>query len=330
MKSTEQNPVPAPDVVKAYYPEGIDDHTQIGGGEINTTFKITASGSGEKTILQLLNKIYDPRVCTDFEVLAEYLRSRGWEMPVLHKTTNGKNCTEDARGNLWRAYEFMESTPGSDFEGNLAAYEHLGGLLGSLHQTLRDFNYIPQYESTLATPVEERINQLNEVLPSVASSHRKMGSEIIMLTRRNQMPTEPAQIIHGDTRIGNTLFRAEQPFTFIDWDDFRMESLFVDIGDMLQSTVGEVLTKGSGRCSLLDFYPMLKNYYTASGIEMDEEVFIQKALTTAQIIALDLGMRHLIDFVEVKTFQPPQGESPKAFNLRCANRQWEVYSVLAS
>jgi hypothetical protein len=77
MKSTEQNPVPAPDVVKAYYPEGIDDHTQIGGGEINTTFKITASGSGEKTILQLLNKIYDPRVCTDFEVLAEYLPFQG-------------------------------------------------------------------------------------------------------------------------------------------------------------------------------------------------------------------------------------------------------------
>jgi len=111
-----------PEILKAYFPDGINSQATIPGGEINTTLLITKRG-GEKTILQRLSRIYDASMSEDYEALATYLRDKGWEIATALEADGGANYISDNSGRLWRSFSYIESVAGSEFEGDLEASE---------------------------------------------------------------------------------------------------------------------------------------------------------------------------------------------------------------
>lgn len=319
-----------PEILKAYFPDGINSQATIPGGEINTTLLITKRG-GEKTILQRLSRIYDASMSEDYEALATYLRDKGWEIATALEADGGSNYISDNSGRLWRSFSYIESVAGSKFEGDLEASERLGGLLGKLHAALATFDYQPKFRVPHFQDTDYYVSKLKTIRTKIPDPiSRELATKMMALSNEITIVNKPEQLIHGDTRIGNTLFRQGKPFTFIDWDGLKTANPLIDVGDMLQSTVGEAITKGKKSCSLAQLYPILEAYYREAGITSDKQAFMTESLTAAQAIALNLGIRHLIDSVEDCYFLWDTNlfESRLAFNIFGARRQWQVQKVL--
>jgi Ser/Thr protein kinase RdoA (MazF antagonist) len=317
------------EILDAYYPYGVSDQTIIPGGEVNVTFLVTDS-QDTKTILQQLSPFYDSRIGEDYEVVAAHLTGKGWEMATALQTVDGTSYLPDSTGRLWRASSYIESTPGREREGDLEASAALGGLLGALHQDLADFDYQPTFSHPYASPPA---HQLQALLSKIADSDaRELATEMITLSGEDTIDNEPLQVIHDDPRIGNALFRDGKPFTFIDWDAYKIASPLADVGDMLQSTVGEVLIEGAGSCSAKQLYPILEAYYATAKPEINKQVFMERAFAAGRVVALNLGMRHLVDSVEDRYFvwDSSRFNSRLEFNLSCAQKQRQIYKVLSS
>jgi Ser/Thr protein kinase RdoA (MazF antagonist) len=318
------------EVLDAYYPSGTANQAMIPGGEVNLTFLVTNAES-KKTILQRLSPVYDYRVGEDYEIVAAHLKDRGWEMATALKTRDGLAYLTDSSGHLWRSSSYIESEPGREMEGNLEAGTALGGLLGTLHRDLISLDYQPKFSRPATHDTNHQADRLEVLLPKIPdSSNRELAAEMITLSREGGIASEPSQVIHADPRIGNTLFRDGKPFTFIDWDGYKRANPLVDVGDMLQSTAGEVITKGAGGCSVEQLYPMLAAYYAEAKPKTDRQTFMEQALAAGRIIALNLGMRHLIDSVEDQYFvwDNDRFRSRLEFNLFCAQRQQQVHRAL--
>jgi Ser/Thr protein kinase RdoA (MazF antagonist) len=316
-------------IVEAYYQNGVADYSLIPGGEVNITLLVT-DNSGKRTILQQLNSIYDASLAKDYEIVAAHLRKEGWEMAALRKAHGGNAYTKDSMKRLWRSLEYIESTPGRDLEGDLGASTDLGSLLGALHRSLATLNYRPSFVRPHTHDTEFQASRLATILPKITDpANRKIAEKMISRCRKEAIDDHHMQLIHGDTRIGNVLIRQGIPFTFIDWDGLRWANPLIDVGDMVQSTVGEVLMKGK-HCSVAQLLPMLESYYKEVGFYSDKQTFIEKALSAARSIALDLGLRHLIDSVEDHYFvwDSARFASRLDFNLFCAGRQQQVYEIL--
>ncbi len=325
---SEQVAIPQ-EIRDAYYPEGIESCHLIPGGEVNFTFFVI-DVSGRKTILQRLSPIYSPVVGEDYEMVAGHLRNEGWEMAEPLRANDGNTYMDDGSGRLWRAFSYIESTPGSELEGDLRASTASGGLLGTLHKSLASLDYEPKFRRNDGGP-DRRMERLHALLPKLRMSDRKLAAEMIALSGQDTIDDEPSQIIHADPRIGNVLFRNGKPFTFIDWDGYRRANPLVDVGDLLQSTAGEVLTKGAGSCSAAQLYPILDSYYSEAAGGANRHAFDGQALAAARVVALDLGIRHLIDSVEDRYFvwDSSRFGSRLEFNIYCAQRQRQVYEVLS-
>jgi len=327
---TESTKVLIPsEILDAFYPHGVAGQTVIPGGEVNNTFLVTDRRNA-KTVLQQLSPIYDSRVGKDYEVIAAHLTAKGWEMATALKTADGTSYLPDSKGRLWRAFTYIESMPGRDMEGDLEASATLGSLLGALHQDLADFNYRPGFSHPAA---RSPADQLQELLPKITdAATRQLATEMIALSGEDTIDSQPVQVIHDDPRIGNTLFRDGKPFTFIDWDAYKWANPLVDVGDMLQSTVGDVLTKGVGHCSAKQLYPIIEAYYASAKPGTDSQVFMEQALAAGRVIALKLGIRHLVDSVEDWYFvwDRRRFSSRLEFNLFCARKQQRIYQVLSS
>ncbi len=108
------------EILEAYYLNGIAHCSPIPGGEVNITLLVT-DNNGEKSILQQLNTIYDASMDKDYEAVSAHLRKSGWEMATALKAHGSATYISDRDKQLWRAFTYIESTPGRDLEGDLTA-----------------------------------------------------------------------------------------------------------------------------------------------------------------------------------------------------------------
>ena len=317
------------EILEAYYPHGITYQEEIKDGEVNTTLLVTDK-NGERSILQRLSDIYDASIGEDYDAVATYLTEQGWEMATVLKASDGIAYRPDNSGRVWRSFSYIDSEPGSKFEGDLEASITLGGLLGSLHNSLDGLDYRPKFVRPHHQNTNYYATRLQEVLSEIPDeANRKLAAEMIALSNDKAIESMPPQLIHGDPRIGNSLFREGKPFTYIDWDGFKIGYPLTDVGNLLQSTAGEVITKGKGRCTIEELLPIIDSYYSKVEVNTDSQAFVENALELGRIIAINLGMRHLIDIIEDSYFKwdSSRFESGLDFNLYSARRQQKIYNV---
>jgi Ser/Thr protein kinase RdoA (MazF antagonist) len=318
------------EILEAYYPGGITHQDELPGGEINTTLLVTDT-ENRKTILQRLSGIYDVSMGEDYEVVVAHLTDEGWEMADALKTRDGIAYIPDSSGRLWRSFSYIESAPGSELEGDLEACAALGGLLGALHCSLATLDYQPKFAVPHSQDTDYYTGRLETVLAKIPGrANRELAAQMIALSSlEDAIDSQPSQLIHGDPRIGNCLFREGKPYTFIDWDGLKIASPLLDLGDLLQSTAGETITT-KGNVSVAQLQPIIEAYCLKAELGTEKQAFTEKALAAARVIALNLGVRHLIDMVEDRYFKwdPARFKSRLEFNLFCAQRQHQVYEVL--
>jgi aminoglycoside phosphotransferase (APT) family kinase protein len=191
-------------------------------------------------------------------------------------------------------------------------------------------DYQPKFSLPHFSDNQVYVDHLMRIMPEIKeATDCQLAKDLISASKGYRVTDTPTQLIHGDSRIGNVLFRHEKPLTFIDWDGLSIANPLLDVGDMLQSIVSELKPEDMTRFSIVQLSPVIEAYLHGAELTRNKAVFIRDALAAAQLLALGLGMRHLIDSVEDSYFTPPNKvESRYIFNIRRANEQRDVYRML--
>lgn len=317
-----------PEISTTFYPDGIDQEKVLVGGSVNTTLLITAADQ-QRTILQRLSPIFNESMAEDFDIVSNHLWAEGWEVPEAVRSTDGIAYVPDETGSLWRSFSYIESD-GRVPEADSVSVIALSGLLGSLHDSLSRLDYIPRFQLPNFHETTYYADKLEGMLSQLVNPEaRHLGAKAIRLARSQAIDQEPVQLIHGDPKMANALYRDGAPFTFIDFDTLMKANPLIDVGDMIRSVAGKLAGKNPD-FKLRDMEPVIGAYYEAAKPLSNETAFMRLALNAGQVITLELGIRYLIDSVEGAYFDWDKETfaSSTEQNIAKAHAQWQTYEVL--
>jgi hypothetical protein len=139
-------------------------------------------------------------------------------------------------------------------------------------------------------------------------------------------------VIHGDTKLDNFLFniRTGKVRSLIDLDTIMPHTWLSDWGDMVRSLVNAAGEKETNIQKIdvdLDiFKAMARGFlYSARNIDAEETDLMVEA---AQILALELGIRFLADYIRGDTYFSLGDCGPRDLNKTRAVVQFEVFEKL--
>ena len=305
-----------------YFPADTPVFEYLSGGMVNASYKVTSEKG--VFILQKLSPIFSGEgLECDFDTVTKYLKKNGWDVPTLAANKNGKFSTKTGNGDTWRVMTFIESDGKIPKNVNSEA----GKLLGKLHSTLAGLDYKPKFALPHFHETSYYARQLREKLSKLDENNQEFGQKALK-TYDNAAPLETGkiQLIHGDPRTANMLFRGGKPFTFIDFDTIMVGSIWLDVGDLLRSLAEDAMNNGQ-TFNLAQVYEVADAYRTAACHEEDETLFRQSAVKAMQRISLELTMRFLIDVVDDNYFDwdNKQYKSRKQHNTERAKQQWAIH-----
>lgn len=304
--------------------EEISSIKGISGGLINETYKII-SKKGKVYILQKLQRIFNQDLMADIEIIAEHLEKNGWKCPSPLKTREGGNFAT-LGSEMWRVYEYI---PGNDFssitlEKNI--YFEIGEIIGLFHRSLATLEYTPLHKiegfHDKYFYIEKALNIEKSLYP--VKLQYILDDVIEGIETYSSVLTEHHQLIHGDPRVENILFSSKgNPFTFIDYDTFMFESIYLDVGDCLRSLMS---LEGSAT-----FFYIFQEFVSGYSLG-NPEAKIQnvKALFALKYVTLELTLRFLIDSVEQSYFSwnPKLYETATEHNEDRARQYWNLFKKI--
>lgn len=308
------------------------DCQEFGSGHINNTYRLNQRETGEKLLLQRINRFVfkDPEaIAGNMRQAADYLRSSdpGYLFLNALKTREGKELYYDEEGEPWRVLPFIENSrsidevmePGQAFSASrqfAILTKKLSGLDASLLKaTIPDFHNL----ELRYTQFREALEQAGEDKKLEAATEITQGKEREHLAgeykKLTGTPDCKLRIMHHDTKINNVLFdrdtgEAKCP---IDLDTLMPGYIFSDLGDMVRTYVSPVSEEETdfSRVRVRDrFYEALYDGYLSemtgelSEFEKQHLSFAGKMLLYMQ--ALRFLTDHLMGDVYYKTHYPGQ------------------------
>ncbi len=139
-------------------------------------------------------------------------------------------------------------------------------------------------------------------------------------------------VIHGDTKLDNFLFsrRTGKVRSLVDLDTIMPHTWLSDWGDMVRSLVNAAGEKESDIRKIdvdLDVFKAMARGFlgSARNINMDETGLMVEA---AQILALELGIRFLADYIRGDTYFKLGNSDPRDLNKTRARVQFAVFERL--
>lgn len=271
----------------------------LSGGLVNDTMLV--NDQGEATIMRRLSQIDDSTMIEDTEVIGRHLQQYGWEAPSNLPTVTGSTHVRDDGGQLWHRLQFIDSDGKTPTQMDTDLAGSAGTMIGNWHRTMRGLDYAPRFgldhfhdTDWIATKLARQV----PFLPDTTS--RELAKDI--LQAYVFMPAEAEatrQVIHGDPKLDNMLFRGGRPFTLIDFDTVMLDSPWTDVGDFLRSLTGKLLHTGDAEPGITAF---VGGYRETSELAVSPGEATGRALHATGRIALELGMRYLSDIVDPKKY----------------------------
>lgn len=326
----EMNLSPAPSDI---LPETIRDAYELsdkatiqtlGGGHVNTTLLITEGR--EQSIIQRLSPAIRTDALRDAAAVSIYLASKGWEAPLLLPTRDGNLFAPDITGASWRRQKYIPSDnkPTVCIEDMVLAS---GELLGRWHKSIASLEYSPRFSPRNLHNVPYHATKLSTYMPLLPDKIcKELATEILDIYGSIQNDTyKLKQVIHGDPKLDNMLFRDGRPFTLIDFDTLMQASPWIDVGDLLRSIVAKKLIDGQKVTESL-LVNFTKSYHEAAELPTDPEQSFYSAIRSAGSIALELGMRYMCDIYDSSYFNWDQNryDSRRDNHLARATTQLQV------
>lgn len=299
------------------------------GGLVNTTHIV--SDPMPRSVLQ--------RVCPamaetipDAVTIMQHMHQAGWDVPQPLQTLAGNYSHPSSDKTVWRAMSYVESD-GVVPETMTEQRRYQAGLmLGKWHKSLAGLEYQPthaiphfhdtgHYAVTLAEqayklPDDETRQLAFDALASYATSQK-------IDTSRGR------QLIHGDPKLANMLYRDGQPFTLIDYDTTMVGSVWFDVGDLLRSIASHDAKTGTPPTSETT-QQTLVGYRDGAELSMCTGDLMRRGQTAARQIGTELTMRYLSDVINQNyfTWTPESGVSRRDYLFGRAAVQWSVVTAL--
>jgi Ser/Thr protein kinase RdoA (MazF antagonist) len=313
-------------VLRAYGISEVNSAEKISGGKINSTWLIKENG--QRYILQRIHSDFRPEMIDDCAYVLDRLRENGWDVSrILPTETDEFHHSLDG---TWRLSTFIESDEQLPPLSTSLMYE-CGKLLARLHFSLSNIQRtvpapLPHYRDT-----PFHIDYLKQVLTSLSGEAHSLAEKTIKAfdAQAPQGSSVAHQLIHGDPKINNILFRNKLPHTYIDWDALMTASPLVDLGDFVRS-----LTKEHSEENIDALIASFcQGYYDTNRLNFSTfDNFFAATLNAAKIIALENTARYLYDIVDQSFWEwdTSKYDSQEEAMLDQANKTWRIFESLDS
>ena len=299
-----------------------------GSGHINDTYHAQFDQAGQRVrfIVQRINHHVFKQPVELMENVDRVTRHalqalKGENHPEAHRRTltcipalDGKSYANDAEGNFWRIYPFIERARGHDeLETNEQAYQaarafgdfqNLAATLGGprLHETIPDFHHTPRRLEALEAAIAADIcGRASDVTAEIAFARARAADcpRIIDLIAAGKIPE---RITHNDTKLNNVLLDdgTAEGICVIDLDTTMPGCALYDFGDMVRSATPTTSEDDDDLANMgiqLDRFEALVRGYLSSATFLNEAERENLAFS-GKLITLECGMRFLTDYLQ--------------------------------
>lgn len=326
MKKTDY---PLAEVVRGFYLHGkFLDGQPYGSGHINDTFCLRFDQAGREVryILQRINQLVfrQPRlVMENIQRVTEWSAGKLGHAPhsdargtlALVPGRAGEAFWEDAAGNTWRCYLFIEGAKTYDRIENAgqafqAAHafgrfqELVSDLPGKrLHETIPNFhNTRSRYDALMAaveTDVAGRVGEVRHEIDFV----RRREAVVDRVMQGLASGEIPERVTHNDTKLNNVMIdeKTQEAVCVIDLDTVMPGSALYDFGDMVRTATSPALEDERDLSQVYLQMPMFEalgqGYLKSAG---DFLTSAEKDLLafSGKLITLEIGIRFLTDYLQ--------------------------------
>ena len=219
-------------------PESI---TPAMSGLINRTWH-ARTRSGERLVLQQINKIFPPEINYDIDVVTAHIAARGLVTPRLRRAAGGALWVQGGDGAVWRALTHVEGVTRHAIAAPVQAAE-AGRVLARFHRAVADLDYAFKNARLGVHDTPLHLHALRTALKDYAehSEHaavRELADRVFALAAG--LPVLPAaaeRIVHGDPKISNVVFAREtsRAVCLIDLDTLTRMPIALELGDAMRS-----------------------------------------------------------------------------------------------
>lgn len=299
-----------------------------GNGHINDTFLLTyksSAGERKRYILQRLNRSIFKRpdeLMKNIVSVTEYLRKMiikqggdpDRETLNVVKTREGGNYYQDAAGNCFRVFPFIEDSvclerveSKEDFYASAAAFGNFQRMLADypaadLYETIPGFHHTPsRFMDFKKAAAQDLLGRAANVRKEIefALEREKETSALTDLLREGKLPL---RVTHNDTKLNNILFDkgSKKALCIIDLDTVMPGSALYDFGDSIRfgASTGDEDEKDLSRVELdlSLFEAFTRGYLEGSGGSLTEKE-IEMLPMGAKLMTYECGIRFLADYL---------------------------------
>jgi Phosphotransferase enzyme family len=317
-----------PDIARQFQIDGeFSKATPYGGGHINDTYRVVFEQAGVpvRQILQRINgNIFKhpadnmeniQRVTTHLAAKAVGDPDRGRRVLTLIRARDGRVWYEDAAGNYWRMYRFIEKARSYDavesteqaFQAAKAFGEFQRLLIDlpapRLHVTIPHFHHTPKrfaaLEHAIAADVAGRaIGAKPEI--EFALAHKSISSVLLDANL-------PERVTHNDTKFSNVMLddATGEGICVIDLDTVMPGLALHDFGDMVRTTTSPAQEDERDLSKVTMQFPMfeaLVRGYLASAASFLTRAEKQHLVFAGKLITFEQAVRFLADYLSGDTY----------------------------
>ena len=291
---------------------------KFGNGHINETLKISTD-TGYTYVMQRINHYVfkDPvKIMENICRVTNYLLEQtGDPTAALHfiPTVSGGFCHQDAEGNYWRMYEFVDgfclesADTAEDFYQSAVAFgtfqqQLLDFPADTLHETIPNFhNTVDRFNQLKASIAADPVGRAAEVRAEIdfALAHEEVGGTLQRLLEAGKLPL---RVTHNDTKLNNVLLSPDtrKPLCVLDLDTVMPGLSAHDFGDSIRfgaATAAEDEQDPSKMKLNLAYYEAYAKGFLESATALTDAE-IDALPYGALIMTLEVGIRFLKDYLD--------------------------------
>jgi Ser/Thr protein kinase RdoA (MazF antagonist) len=302
------------------------DAVPYGTGHINDTYCATFDQGGVRVryLFQRINHniFKNPAALMDnVRRVTEHLHAKLKDQAdasrralTVISTRDGQVFHQDAHGNSWRVYVFIErartfdavESPQQAFEA-AKAFGRFQELLADLpaprlHDTIPDFHHTPKrfasLEKAIAADVVGRAKSAKDEI-EFAMQRQSITGVLLDLHQRGEIPERTT---HNDTKFNNVMLddATQEGLCVIDLDTVMPGLALYDFGDMVRTTTSPALEDERDLSKVKMQFPMyealVRGYLSAAGRFLNEAEKRHLAFA-GKLITFEIGIRFLADYL---------------------------------
>lgn len=311
-----------------FMPGDFLSHAPCGDGHINDTYEIRVSQAGTpvRYIIQRINHTIFTRpdlVMSNIQRvtrhITEKLRSENLKevyrrVLTLVPCRDGRGWHEDAAGNHWRAYLYVEgaeahshvNTPALAGEAAkcFGRFQHLLADLPMprLADTIPNFHHTrSRYDALIAAAEENAVGRRDSIAAELDWC-RSREFEVDILLKAHACGTLPERITHNDTKINNVMIdnQTGEGICVMDLDTVMPGLALYDFGDLVRTTTISTAEDEQDTSLVemrLPMFQALVNGYLSTARSFLIPAEIDQLTFAGKLITLETGLRFLTDYL---------------------------------